>query len=69
MRYLNRAALEALKHGTANGTIQDTEEQIIDIIDEQEVVSYCSKVGSYTFDCADIVDEDFERAMARGEAY
>ena len=69
MRYFNKAAQEALAHGTANGTIQDTEEQIIGIIDEQEVVSYCSMVGSYTFDYCDIVDVEFERAMARGEAY
>lgn len=54
MEYLNEAALDAVAHGTANGTITDTADQIIEILHEQEVVSYCSSVGSYTFDYTDI---------------
>ena len=55
--YLSREALEALNKGTKEGTITDNEEQIIDIILEQEIVSYCSSKGSYSFDYTDIIEE------------
>ena len=54
MRHFKREALEAYKQGKANGTISDGIADIIAIIDEQEVVSYCSELGSYTFDYFDI---------------
>jgi len=62
MRYFNKPALEAYKHGSANGTINDSITEIINIIDDQEVVSYCSEKGSYTFDHGDICDPDGDRA-------
>ena len=62
MRHFNRVALNAYKHGSANGTITDSITEIISIIDEQEVVSYCSEKGSYTFDNGDISDPDGDRA-------
>ena len=56
MRLTNEAR-EALAKGHADGTIKDTEEQIIETVLKQEVVSYCSSVGTYTFDYMDVVEQ------------
>jgi hypothetical protein len=52
---LTAKALEAYKAGVADGTITCSKEQLIDTVLAQEVVSYCSKKGTYTFDYFDVV--------------
>lgn len=51
---LTPEAKEAYDAGVLNGTISDSIESIIRIVQEQDVVSYCSVNGSYTFDYMDV---------------
>ena len=51
---LDSVSYAAYKDGVENGTIKDSEQEIVRIVQEQEVVSYCSKYGSYTFDYMDL---------------
>ena len=51
---LTAKALEAYKAGDLNGTITCSIEKLIITVLEQEVVSYCSTKGTYTFDYMDI---------------
>lgn len=53
---LTTEAMESYSMGREDGTITDTWEEIIDIVYRQEVVSYCSMVGNYTFDIYDVVE-------------
>ena len=52
---LNKKAYDAYKAGVADGTIKCSIEKLINTVLAQEVVSYCSKKGTYTFDYFDIV--------------
>lgn len=51
---LNDTALEAFENGVADGTIKDTAAEIVEILLAQDVVSYCSENGCYTFDYFDL---------------
>jgi|8_EtaG_2_1085327.scaffolds.fasta_scaffold189712_2 hypothetical protein len=44
---------QAYARGVKDGTIDDSINEIYNIVLEQEVVSYCSSKGSYTFDIYD----------------
>jgi hypothetical protein len=50
---VSKEARKAWSKGVKDGTINDTMDEIYDIVREQEVVSYCSSKGSYTFDIYD----------------
>ena len=52
---LTPEAREAYKKGRADGTITCSIEKLINTVLAQEVVSYCSKKGTYTFDYMDVV--------------
>jgi deferrochelatase/peroxidase EfeB len=54
---LDSVSYAAYKDGVENGTIKDSEQEIVRIVQEQEVVSYCSKYGSYTFDYMDLCED------------
>ena len=54
MKFTNEA-LSAYSQGVADGTITDTVAEIINIVMYQEIVSYCSKHGTYSFDGSDII--------------
>jgi hypothetical protein len=41
--------------GVADGTITDTVTEIIHTVLYQEIVSYCSEHGTYSFDGSDII--------------
>jgi hypothetical protein len=56
MKFTNHA-LSAHSKGVADGTITDTVAEIIEIIMYQEIVSYCSANGTYSFDGGDIIGE------------
>ena len=51
----NNEALAAYNKGVADGTITDTVTEIISILEHQEIVSYCSEHGTYSFDGNDII--------------
>ena len=51
---LNKKAYDAYKAGVADGTITCSREKLIDTVLAQEVVSYCSTKGTYTFDYFDV---------------
>ena len=53
---LNNKALAAYVQGRTNGTIDDNCYQVIETILNQEVVSYCSKHATYTFDYNDLIE-------------
>ena len=57
MLYLKTEARKALIRGTLDQTISDNENEIIEIVQFQEVVTYASAQGSYTFDYTDIIDD------------
>ena len=59
MRYFNKEALAAYKKGRADGTIEDSITEICIILEEQEIVSFCSEHGTYSFDNGDIIGEAF----------
>jgi len=54
MMNLTAKALEAYKAGVADGTVTCSIEKLIATVLAQEVVSYCSKKGTYTFDHFDV---------------
>jgi len=54
MMNLTPKAMEAYNAGVLNGTITCSIEKLIITVLEQEVVSYCSKKGTYTFDHFDV---------------
>ena len=54
---LDSVAFAAYEDGVENGTIRDSEEDIVRIVLDQEVVSYCSERGCYTFDYMDLVED------------
>jgi len=54
MKFTNEA-LSAYSRGVSDGTITDPVAEIISIIMEQEIVSYCSEQGTYSFDYGDII--------------
>lgn len=56
---LNKKAYDAYKAGVADGTIRTSMQNLIDTVLAQEVVSYCSKKGTYTFDYMDVEYGDF----------
>ena len=51
---LNKKAYDAYKAGVADGTITCSREKLINTVLAQEVVSYCSTKGTYTFDYMDV---------------
>ena len=56
MRHFNKEALAAYKKGKADGTIADSITEICVILEDQDVVSYCSENGTYSFDNGDIIE-------------
>ena len=50
---------QAYARGVKDGTIDDSINEIYNIVLEQEVVSYCSSKGSYTFDIYDFGGDGF----------
>ena len=58
MRYFNKEALAAYKKGKADGTIEDSITEICIILEDQEIVSFCSEHGTYSFDTDDIIGEE-----------
>ena len=56
MYQLDSTSHAAFTDGVDNGTIRDTEQEVVQIILDQEVVSYCSKYGCYTFDIYDLTE-------------
>jgi len=50
-------ALAAYNKGVADGTITNTVTEMIHIILQQEIVSYCSENGTYSFDQDDLIGE------------
>ena len=60
---------QAYARGVKDGTIDDSINEIYNIVLEQEVVSYCSSKGSYTFDIYDFeVNQQLSRLANMGEA-
>jgi hypothetical protein len=54
---LDSISYAAFIDGRDNGTIKDTEQEIVRIVQEQELVSYCSEYGCYTFDYMDLCED------------
>ena len=54
---LDSVSYAAYVDGRDNGTIKDSEQDIVKTVLDQEVVSYCSKYGSYTFDYMDLTED------------
>ena len=60
---------QAYARGVKDGTIDDSINEIYNIVLEQEVVSYCSSKGSYTFDIYDFeVNQQLSRLADMGES-
>jgi hypothetical protein len=57
MKFTNEARA-AYNRGVADGTITDTVTEVINIVMYQEIVSYCSEHGTYSFDIGDIIGEN-----------
>ena len=59
MRHLTLKARAAYDKGVADGTIGDSIAEVIALLSwEQEIVSYCSEHGTYSFDTDDIIGEE-----------
>ena len=56
MYQLDSTAYQAYLDGVGNDTIKDTEQEVVETILEQDIVSYCSKHGCYTFDYDDLTE-------------
>jgi len=56
MYQLDSVAYQAYLDGVGNDTIKDTEKEVVETILEQDVVSYCSERGCYTFDYDDLTE-------------
>ena len=54
---LSRQAYDKLLLARDQGLTNDTEQDIIAIVLEQEIVSYCTEKGCVSFDINDIVTE------------
>ena len=54
MYEFNRKAFEAHQYGVERGIVSDSESEIISIILEQEIVSYCTSKGCVSFDYNDL---------------
>lgn len=54
MKFTNEA-LAYYGKGVVDGTITDTVTEIINVIMYQDIVSYCSENGTYSFDGNDII--------------
>ena len=59
MMTLNSEARAAYDKGVADGTITDTITEVIHTVMYQEIVSYCSENGTYSFDGGDIIMGEF----------
>jgi len=55
---LTKEASDAVVEANNNGLTQDTEQEIIAIVLEQEIVTYCSSKHSLQIDINDVVFED-----------
>ena len=53
---LDSISFEAYQQGVEAGVITDTEQEVVAIILEQEVVSYCGKHFNVTFDYMDLTE-------------
>lgn len=53
---LDSVSFEAFKDGVDQGIITDTEQEVVAIILDQEVVSYCGPRFSVTFDTMDLIE-------------
>jgi len=59
MMELTREARAAYDKGVANGTIGDSITEVINLLMwEQEIVSYCSANGTYSFDYDDLIGDN-----------
>lgn len=58
MYTLTKQALKAFNKGVQEGTITDSIEDVIGTLIDQDVVTYCSENGCYTFDYLDIEIEE-----------
>jgi hypothetical protein len=56
MYQLDSVSYQAYLDGVGNDTIKDTEQEVVETILEQDIVSYCSKHGCYTFDYNDLTE-------------
>lgn len=54
MYEFTRKAYETYLNALSKGLTKDTEEEIIQIILEQEIVSYCTSKGCVSFDYNDL---------------
>lgn len=54
---LDSVAFEAYNQMVEVGLIKDTEEELVAILLDQEVVTYCNEKYSVTFDVMDLVEE------------
>jgi|TARA_R110000851_G_scaffold103096_1_gene219873 hypothetical protein len=57
----NKSATKHYEKGIADKTITDSIFDILKIVAEQEIVSYCSSKGTYSFDESDFFDWQLER--------
>ena len=55
---LTTEARDAVLEANNNGLTQDTEQEIIEIVLEQEIVSYCNSKDSLQIDITDVVFDD-----------
>lgn len=53
---MSTQSAEAYAKGVKDGTIDDSIEEIYNIVLDQEIVSYCSSKGSYSFDIYDFTN-------------
>ena len=54
MYEFNRKALEDYNNAVERGIVTDRESEIISIILDQEIVSYCTSKGCVSFDYSDL---------------
>ena len=54
---LDSVSYAAYLEGRGNGTITDTERDLVEIILDQQIVTYANTKHSYTFDEMDLVEE------------
>lgn len=57
MYMLDSTAHRAFLEGVGNRTITDSEKELIEIILDQDIVTYATPKYSYTFDYNDLVEE------------
>ena len=54
---LDSVSYAAYLEGRGNGTITDNERDLVQIIEDQDIVTYATPKYSYTFDYNDLVEE------------